>query len=54
MLVLHNVRTVQLKARKKNKGTTECEKSTITCDISTTQCEDGIVKYEKKKMNHQI
>ena len=48
MLVLHNVRTVQLKARKKNKGTTECDKSTITCDVGASQCKDGTIKYEKK------
>ena len=48
MLVLHNVRMVQLNVRKKNKGTTECDKSTITSDVCTAQCEDGIIKYEKK------
>ena len=32
----------------KNKGTTECEKRTITCDVETTQYEDGTVKCEKK------
>ena len=35
MLVLCNVKMVPSNARK-NKGTTECDKSTITCDVSTT------------------
>ena len=34
--------------RKKNKGTTECEKRTITCDVEATQYEDGTIKCEKK------
>ena len=34
--------------RKKSKGTSKCEKRTITCDIGTTQYEDGTVKCEKK------
>ena len=45
MLVLHNVRMVPLNVGK-NKGTTEYDKSTITCDVSTTQCENV-----KKKNN---
>ena len=32
----------------KNKGTTECEKRTITCDVETTQYEDGTIKCKKK------
>ena len=32
----------------KSKGTTKCEKKTITFDIGTAQCEDEIVKCEKK------
>ena len=47
MLVLHNVSMVPSNMRK-NKGTTECDKSTITYDVSTIQCEDGIIKCEKK------
>ena len=35
--------------RKKNKGTTECDKSTVTCDVGTAQFEDGIIKCEEKK-----
>ena len=34
---------------KKNKWTTECEKSIITCDVGTAQCEDSTIKCEKKK-----
>ena len=34
--------------KKKNKKTTECDKSTITCDVGTAQCEDGTIKCEKK------
>ena len=34
--------------RKKNKGTTECNKNSVTYDVSTTQCKYGIIKYEKK------
>ena len=30
----------------KNKGTIECDKSTITCDIITTQYEDGTIKCD--------
>ena len=33
---------------RKNKGTTECEKNIITCDVSTTQYEDDTIKCEKK------
>ena len=33
---------------KKNKGTTDCEKSIVTCDVGTAQFEDSIIKYEKK------
>ena len=34
--------------RKKNKGTTKCEKRTVTCDVGTAQYEDETVKCEKK------
>ena len=36
---------------RKNKGTTECDKSIIICDFGTAQCEDGTIKCEKKKIN---
>ena len=45
MLVLHNVMMVPLNV-KKNKGTTVCDKSTVTCDVSITQCEDSTIKYD--------
>ena len=32
----------------KSKGTTKCEKRTITFDVGTAQCEDKIVKCDKK------
>ena len=32
----------------KSKGTTKCEKRTVTCDVGTAQCEDETVKCEKK------
>ena len=35
--------------KKKNKGTIEFDKSTITCDVSMTQCEYGTIKWEKNK-----
>ena len=34
--------------KKKSKGTTKCEKRTVTCDIGTAQCEDETVKCDKK------
>ena len=34
--------------KKKSKGTTKCEKTTVTYDVRTAQCEDEIVKCEKK------
>ena len=34
--------------RKKYKGTTKCDKSTVTYNIGTAQCEDGTIKCEKK------
>ena len=53
MLILHNVRMVPSNVRK-NKGITECDKSTVIYDIGTAQCEDGTIKYEKKKENYQM
>ena len=32
----------------KSKGTTKCEKRTVTYDVGTAQYEDGTVKCEKK------
>ena len=34
--------------KKKKKGTTKCDKKTITYNVGITQCENRIVKYEKK------
>ena len=34
--------------RKKYKGTTKCDKSTVTYDVDTAQCEDDTIKCEKK------
>ena len=47
MLILHNVWMVPLNVRK-NKGTIECDKSIITCDVGTAQFEDSTIKCEKK------
>ena len=33
---------------RKNKGTTECDKNTVTCNVGTAQCEDDTIKCEKK------
>ena len=33
---------------KKSKGTTKCEKQTVTYDVGTVQCEDKTIKCEKK------
>ena len=34
--------------REKKKGTTKCDKKTITYNVGITQYENRIVKYEKK------
>ena len=47
MLVLPNV-TIEPSNVRKNKGTTECDKSTITRDVSIVQCDNGTVKCEEK------
>ena len=46
MLQLHNVMMKLSNVRKKNKGTTKCDKRTVTYDIGTTQCKNGIFKFE--------
>ena len=33
----------------KNKGTTECDKSSVTYDVSIAFCETGTIKCEEKK-----
>ena len=49
MLETHNVRMEPSNVRKKSKGTTECEKKTVTCDVGIAQFEDRTVKYKEKK-----
>ena len=48
MLVLHNVRIVPSNMRK-NKGTTECDKSTVTCDVGTLHNVRILPQNVKKK-----
>ena len=48
MLKPHNVRMKLSNMRKKSKGTIQCEKRTVTCDVETTQYEDRTIKCEKK------
>ena len=33
----------------KNKGTTQCDKRTVICDVGIAQCKGETVKCEKKK-----
>ena len=35
------------KKRKRKKRSTECDKSTITCDVGTVQFDDDTIKCEK-------
>ena len=37
-----------MREKKKKKGTTECDKNIVTCDVGTIQREDGTIKWEKK------
>ena len=46
MLVLPNITIEPSNVSKKNKGTTEYDKSTVICDIRTTQCYDGTIKCD--------
>ena len=34
---------------RKNKRTTECDKSIVICEVGTAQCEDCNIKCEEKK-----
>ena len=45
MLNLHNMRMVPSNVTK-NKRTTECDKSTVTCDDGTAQYKDDTIKCE--------
>ena len=38
----------------KNKGTTECDKSSVTYDVSTAFCETGTIKCEEKKIRESL
>ena len=49
MLKLHNVRIKLSNERKKNKGTTKCDKRTVTHNVGIAQCGDETIKCEKKK-----
>ena len=53
MLLLHNMIMEPLNVRKE-KGATECDKSTVICDVDTAECEDRTVKCEKRKWNYQM
>ena len=48
ILELHNVTMKLSNVRKKKRGTTECDKRTITYDVGTAQCVNETIKYEKK------
>ena len=48
MLEPHKMRMRPSNVRKKSKGTAQCEKRTVTCDIGTAQCENRTIKCEKK------
>ena len=48
MSVLLNVIMEPSNVKKKNEGTIECDKSTVTCDVGIVQYEDRTVKCEKK------
>ena len=53
MLVLPNV-TMELSNVRKNKGTTECNKSTVTYDVSNAQCDNRTVKCEENFKYHRM
>ena len=38
-----------IKCEKKNKGTPECDKSTVICNIGIAQYENGTIECEEKK-----
>ena len=48
MLELHNVTMEPSSVRKKSKGTTQCDKRIVICNVGTAQCENETVKCEKK------
>ena len=48
MLDLYNIRMIPSNVRK-NRGTPECDKSTVTYNIEPAQYEDDTIKCEKNK-----
>ena len=48
MLEPHNIRMKPTNVRKKSKGTAQCKKRAVTCDVGISQFEDGTIEYEKK------
>ena len=38
----------------KNKGITECDKNTVTCDVGIAQYHNGTVKCKEKLKYHQM
>ena len=53
VLVLPNM-TIEPSNVRKNRETTECDKSTVTCDVGIAQREDGTAKCEKKKWYYRM
>ena len=49
MLILPNMIMKSSNIRKKNKGTIECDKSIVTCNVDIAQYENDTIKCVKKK-----
>ena len=49
MLVLPNATIEPLNMSKKNKRSTKCDKSIVTCNVGIAQYEDRTVNMKKKK-----
>ena len=39
---------------KKSKGTNQCEKKTVTCDVGTAQCKNRTIKCEKRTITCDV
>ena len=39
---------------KKSKGTNQCEKKTVTCDVGAAQCKNRTIKCEKRTITCDI
>ena len=52
ILELHTVKIESLSMRKK--GTTQCDKRIVICNVGTAQCEDETVKCEKKTVTCDV